>query len=182
MTYKIRPISDRTRFTRKPELSPFSAPWSKTERLLLSEVAHLQGRDLVIEADVIEADIRLDGRLRANASPATPAVLVAFDSKHGPLVYATNRFLWWSDNVRAIALGLEALRKVDRYGITKSGEQYRGWAAIEAGKAPTTREQAQALIDSYGGVKPALLATHPDYGGSVDAFYAVEEARRVLSA
>jgi hypothetical protein len=33
-------------------------------------------------------------------------------------------------NARAIALGLEALRKVDRYRITKRGEQYTGWSAL----------------------------------------------------
>jgi hypothetical protein len=33
-------------------------------------------------------------------------------------------------NARAIALGLEALRKVDRYRITKRGERYTGWSAL----------------------------------------------------
>jgi hypothetical protein len=49
--------------------------------------------------------------------------------------FAVDKFATWQDNLRAIALGLEALRKVDRYGITKNSEQYTGWKQLEAGPA-----------------------------------------------
>ena len=133
MSYVIRPVSDRTNFTGKHQRSQFATPWPETEQLLLREVRYLRGKFLVIEADFTEADLRLDGRIRANARPATPGVRVAFESMHGPLTYVTDRFANWQDNVRAIALGLEALRKVDRYGITKRGEQYAGWKALPSG-------------------------------------------------
>ena len=83
-TYTIRPISDRTRFTGKRQRSNFDTPWPATERLLIREVRHLGGKHLVIEADFEEADLRRDGRIRASARPATPAVRVAFESVHGP--------------------------------------------------------------------------------------------------
>jgi hypothetical protein len=52
------------------------------------------------------------------------------------LVYATDACVYWQHNVRSIALGLEALRAVDRYGITRKGEQYAGFrAALSAGSA-----------------------------------------------
>lgn len=52
------------------------------------------------------------------------------------LVYATDACEDWRHNVRSIALGLEALRAVDRYGITRKGEQYAGFrAALTAGSA-----------------------------------------------
>ena len=70
---------------------------------------------------------------RANASPKSPAVVIAFESKHGPLQYATDAFTHWQANVRAVALGLEALRRVERYGITKHGEQYTGWKQLGSG-------------------------------------------------
>jgi len=42
----------------------------------------------------------------------------------------------WRHNVRSIALGLEALRAVDRYGISRRGEQYAGFrAALASGAA-----------------------------------------------
>lgn len=50
------------------------------------------------------------------------------------LVYATDACQFWQHNVRSIALGLEALRAVDRFGISRRGEQYAGFrAALTAG-------------------------------------------------
>src|SRR5947208_1880483 len=80
---------------------------------------------------VTESDIRLDGRPRARAVASHPGVVLAFDSRHGPLKYAVDTFDRWQDNLRAIALGLEHLRAVDRYGVTRRGEQYTGWRQIE---------------------------------------------------
>lgn len=197
-TYVIRPVSDRTNFTGKHRRSAFAASWPTTERLLLSEVRHLHGRDLVIEVDVTEGDIRLDGRIRASARPGSPGVRVAFDSTYGPLTYATDRFTTWQDNVRAIALGLEALRKVDRYGITKRGEQYAGWKALPSGRSmpPShmTRDMAYDLLYETVGAGPendrvwsdkdlaraARRATHPDFGHSREEWDEVETALRTL--
>lgn len=182
-SYVIRPISDRTHFQGKHQRSNFATAWPATERLLLKEVQHLRGRDLVIEVDASESDIRLDGRLRATARPATPCVRVAFESIHGPLTYATDRFTTWQDNVRAIALGLEALRRVDRYGITKKGEQYAGWKAIGAGSGSSashmTRDEAydtlyslldlgpesDEVVNDKDLVRRIRIATHPDHNG-----------------
>lgn len=201
-TYIVRPISDRTTFTGNHQRSPFDSTWAATEQLLLREVQRLHGKNLVIEADFTERDIRLDGRPRANARPATPAVRIAFDSIHGPLTYATDRFTTWHDNVRAIALGLEALRKVDRYGITKRGEQYTGWKALPpSSNTPTTQDEARRLLldlagfgdqhdDWQGWDDPALTrkvhrsaraAAHPDrHNGDQTHWDQVEQAAKTL--
>lgn len=174
MTYMVRPISDRTPFTGRHRHSPFRSAWSVTEELLIREVAALRGRNFVIEIDVSESQIRLDGRLYARAQAATPAVRVAFESTHGPLTYATDRFWTWQDNLRAIALGLEALRKVDRYGITERGEQYAGFKALPAGRAmPASRmtsDEAWSIIGSYQDRNIAhLRASYTD--GELQAAY-----------
>lgn len=200
MNVTVRPISDRTRFTGRHRRSPFGASWSATERLLFAEVRNLHGRDLVLEIDVTESDIRLDGWIRANARPSTPAVRVAFESDHGPLTYATDRFTSWQDNVRAIALGLEALRKVDRYGISQHGEQYQGWKALPAGRAMPashmTTEEACRILSDLSGVtitpgestqsvrarlRTAQAAVHPDrHDGDRTLWDLVEQAAAVL--
>lgn len=46
--------------------------------------------------------------------------------EHGRAVFATDQYEKWEHNVRAIALTLEALRAVDRYGATQ-GRQYAGF-------------------------------------------------------
>lgn len=161
----------------------FKALWSATLDLLDREFWYLEAERLVIEADFTERDIRLDGMPRANArQPEFPGVRLAFGSKYGPLIYATDSCAFWQHNVRSIALGLEALRAVDRYGITRRAEQYQGWKAIGTGttEPEMTRDQALDLINGYGGIKAALRATHPDHGGDPAAFARVQEARRIL--
>lgn len=201
MKYTVRPVSDRTAFTGKPRRSAFDSTWGSTLDLLFREVEQLKGRDLVIELDVTERHIRNDGTLYANARPTSPAVRVAFDSEHGPLTYATDRFTTWQDNVRAIALALEALRKVDRYGITKRGEQYTGFRALPSGgpspAADMTVHQARHILLSFSSwedwdawddatamrklYKSARAATHPDRNeGDQKHWDQVEQAARVL--
>lgn len=47
--------------------------------------------------------------------------------------YRCARFRSWQENVRAIALGMEALRKVERYAITEADQQYAGFMALPRG-------------------------------------------------
>lgn len=136
--------------TDHPRRSDFSAGWAKTLDLLDRELWHLGAQDVVIEGGWKPSHIRLDGMPRSDASePKDPAVVLSFDSKFGPLRYACDTFDRWKDNVRAIALSLEALRSVDRWGISKRGEQYRGWNELGSGIAtepPLTVEEAAALL------------------------------------
>lgn len=157
--YTVRPLSDRT-WLRPPgtrRTTPFSTAWPDTEALLGREVEQLRGRNLVIEVDVREQDIRLDGMLRASARAESPAVIVAFESSHGPMLYRCDRYVGhlgrgkaWQENVRAIAKTLEALRAVDRYGATETGEQYAGFKALPAGGSSSshmTRAAAAELLE-----------------------------------
>jgi hypothetical protein len=165
--------------------NPFSAPLSQTVATLARELEHLNATQIIIELDVDDRHIRQDGLPRADARPSSPAVAVSFDSPYGPLRYATAEFSPWQANLRAIALALEALRKVDRYGVSKRGEQYRGWRELPTGTDPAdaiqTREQAEALLDSYGGATEALKATHPDHGGDATEFRKVMRARELVA-
>ncbi|MEQ9335710.1 MAG: hypothetical protein RJQ03_00800, partial [Miltoncostaeaceae bacterium] len=158
--------------------SPFSAAWWTTLDLLRRELDHLGAETAVLELAITEADIRLDGLPRAAARAAHPGVVLSFTSTHGPLRYAVDRFRSWQDNLRAISLGLESLRRVDRYGMTRAGEQYRGWVAIEAEAGPADLvDRGRILIADHGSVAAALRATHPDHGGAAEDLRAVLAAR-----
>jgi hypothetical protein len=179
----------------------FEASWSATVELLARELRELGAEQIVIElADVSDSDFRIDGLPRSNARIGDP-VRVSFNSRYGPLRYETGRFTrryyrssldGWQCNIRAIALGLEALRKVDRYGITKRGEQYTGWKQLPASTDPAdaiqTREQAWAVIAEHApgiqevarATRRAAMATHPDRGGDEAEFRKVQRAREVL--
>lgn len=137
--------------------SQFTAPWTRTTWLLDRELEHLNAKQIVCEMAISFTDLRNDGKIRAGARPEHPGVILSFETKHGPLRMACDRFDDWQDNVRAIALGLEALRKIDRYGITQHGEQYTGWKALPAGimmpEHQTSLEEAAAFLIEYGEVE-----------------------------
>jgi len=160
--------------------------------ILTTELRALAARNVVIEIDVREQDLRIDGLPRSTARPEHPGVAVAFESRHGPLRYATAEYAsaWgassgsaaWAQNLRAIALSMQALRAVDRYGVSKRGEQYQGWRAlpISTDTGIETREQAEAFLNGYGGLTAAIKATHPDAGGKDDDFRKVMRAKELI--
>jgi hypothetical protein len=155
----------------------FKASWNDTLTLLADEVALLGGRDVVVGGGWREGDIRKDGMPRADArAPGHPGVEISLDSRHGRLVYATDVCEEWKHNVRSIALGLEALRAVNRYGVTRHGEQYAGWLQLAAGP---NAERGRRLVEDAGGVPEALKRHHPDHGGDPADFADVQAYRTV---
>lgn len=167
--------------TEHRQRSQFATPYPKTLALLAREVAWLGGRDVVMGVGLSEHEVRLDGQPRANARAfGHPGVEISFDSReHGRQTYATDQYFDWRDNVRAIALSLEALRAVERWGVSK-GRQYAGFSLLTAG--PGKEERGRELVKQYGSVNAALRATHPDTGGDsasdtdFDAVMAIKNA------
>lgn len=151
--------------------------WSATMTLLEHELAMLEAVDgtVILQMEVDDRDIRKDGWIRANARPRGPGVILTFESAiHGPLSYPCDSFLDWKANVRAIALALEALRKVSRYGVGRHGESYRGWKALPAeiggGPHAVIARFAECSEDDVRRnpekrIRAARIATHPDRGG-----------------
>ncbi len=160
MNVTFRPLSTWPEgpLTLRGRRASFRAGWVDTMTILERELTHLGAERVVIEVAMTEADIRLDGWPRANATASHPGVVVSFAS------------------VRAIALALEALRKVDRFGVARRGEQYRGWKALPTPRDETLVDQGRVLIAQHGGPRAAQRATHPDAGGDADHFRAVQAA------
>lgn len=163
--------------------SPFSASLSDTVRVLERELRMLDAEQVVIQVALGENDIRLDGFPKAGRNAAYPGVILAFESRWGPLQYATDEFRHWEDNLRAIALSMGALRKVDRYGVSKRGEQYTGWRQIpQTSGGFQSREQAQQWIDEHGGYRAAARRLHPDNRetGDENEFKKLQQARALV--
>lgn len=179
----------------------FKAPWSTTVEMLQREAAHLNAKLVVVELDVPDRAIRLDQQLRSDARAASERVRVSMETHHGPLAWHCARYrlpargqLGWRENVRAIALTLEALRAVDRYGAVSGAEQYRGFAAIEA-PAPAFASADEALrwvrqqVGEQFSNAPARLAyraavkrLHPDAGGDPADWARLDNARQLLES
>src|SRR4029077_707905 len=91
-------------------------------------------------------------------------------------------------------LGLEALRKVERYGIAKRGEQYTGWKALPPGSGAEvgverrmTRRQAEEFFARFGNAgeewsvmyRRAVAQLHPDVGGDRAEWDAPQEVQAI---
>jgi hypothetical protein len=189
--------------TKHRRAAPFRAGWKATLELLKGELRALAARHVVVQIDMAESDIRLDGYPRASARAASPGIILAFDSKYGPLRYPCDTYTDWEDNLRAVALAMEALRKVDRYGVTKRGEQYTGWKALPSGGASATTmgaDHAAVWLCNQAGsrylasdvltrrdvandaYRDAAKQLHPDAGGDTEAFQRLQEVKRALDA
>jgi hypothetical protein len=157
----------------------FKATFDQTMRELRKEVSLLKGDAILIGVVADPNQVRRDGMLRAGAYVSHPGVEISFNAKvagkAARLVYATDVCEDWTHNVRSIALGLEALRAVDRYGITRRGEQYAGFAALTSGGPDPVR--GEQLVKAAGNVRDALMKHHPDHGGNPRDFADVQAYR-----
>jgi hypothetical protein len=172
MNVTFRPMPMWPHPTRQRRTAPFRASYSKTLDDLAYEIDRLRGSSVIVGAGFAPDDIRLDGLPRAKARPTHPGIEVSFDTPNrGRLVFAVDTFDQWDDNLRAVALGLEALRAVERYGIADMGQQYAGFAQLAAGESKA--ERGRRLVVEAGGVTEALKRHHPDHGGEAADFDAV---------
>jgi hypothetical protein len=178
MRYLIRPIITWTDPVTEDRRGShlFRAGWDATLDLLQREAEYLDvSGPIVVQVDVQQADIRADGMLKARARVGFPGVVVSFASRFGPLRYATDAYeqqysgtlASWQANVRAIALALEALRAVDRYGVTKRGEQYQGWTALPAAHA----QGSKYFTDAAEALAWMKRCAGPDATGDPKALY-----------
>jgi hypothetical protein len=174
---------------------------------LLRELEAIEAEDVVFEVDVPESRIRQDGGIYSGTRASSPRVVVSFRFAHGAMRYKSDRYTRFEDNLVAIARTLEALRTVDRHGVSSRGEQYQGWKALPA--------QSSVTMDSYGAAKLVALwagepplpeegevtrivgnpgwakatirkaakRVHPDVeGGSAEKFQQLQVAKRALEA
>lgn len=172
--------------------SPFSAPWSHTLQLLDDELRHAQAVDAVLQVCIPESDFGVRGYPLANARQWSPGVILSFNGADGPLSFPCDSYERWQDNLRAIALTMESLRRINRYGVAKTGEQYRGWRAIESTPTSGTMTTAQAWerLSQIAGVaadtplerlvRLARARAHPDRHGGDTTLWDEVAARAAL--
>lgn len=183
------------------------APWSRIMKELERELRHLNAVDVVLRMDVEARHIRSDGQLRADARPASSAIMLQFQARNVDgwprLIYKCDVFRDWQSNLYAIAKSLEALRLVDRYEVTTAGEQYAGFKQIGSSSSTTlTADAAAQVISQVAGpagyrvdliladkahakeaVRRAISFTHPDrMNGDRTQYDRVDAARSILSS
>lgn len=180
----FRPLERPLEYKGGVRYSPFRAGWTSTVELLAKELRAHGATGTVLEIDLPEDGFRNDGLPRANRSAGSPGIVLSFKATAVPdqpnLRYEVTEYTSWQDNVRAVAMGLEALRAVDRHGVTRRGEQYAGWKQLASGQGAGDGdpERGRALINAAGGSwREAVRRAHPDNGGEPEDFRDVIAAR-----
>lgn len=183
------------------ERSQFKAGYNDTLNLLKKELANLRASNVVLQLDLEAGQFRKsDGLPYSDAEPESSAIVLSFNTPLAttPLMYPCDTYMYWQDNLRAIALSLENLRAVNRYGVTKRGEQYRGFQALPSPRGVMPPEAAARVLADFssfdadyiltdrdgveGAWREAAKNVHPDTGGDDDTMRKVNEARDVLRA
>lgn len=172
--------------------SPFGKTWTEVQELLERELRMLSYRSgsVVLQTAHSPYDVRKDGRLRADVrKPEHSGVVLKFEvydsvqKRYVPMSFECDQFTDWKANVRAIADAMEALRKVNRYGVSgggKSNAHYEGYKALPpaeeaSDEADLTCAQFIALHSAFNRVeiltdkavlikayKQAAAKLHPD--------------------
>lgn len=215
MEIKIIPITNWVgKKNPSPRVSQFRATYSETLKILKFELekAGIHG-DAQLQMFIRPDDMRLDGNMRASAKPYEQGVKLVFQRRAEKFFderdqkwkwrlktvsYPCDAFGDWQDNLRAIALSMEKLRAVERYGVFKYSNIMDRLALPAAdGKASSADEAAQ-VISEFSGIgaaeivaykikfddayREAVKRVHPDnqQTGLMENFLRVQDAKKIL--
>lgn len=126
--------------------------------------------------------LRLDGTPRSDLSePADVGAAVYFTLSGKARVLACDRWTRVADNIAAIAQHIDALRRIERYGIGDMNQAFAGYAALPASAV----DWAIVLMVNPDASRAEILAAHrqlatihhPDKGGRLEDMARINEAR-----
>lgn len=164
----------------------FEATFARARDDVIREIKLLVGGTYQLDiAEVIistNLPLRRDGLPLANQrQPEDTGVAVYFNYNKTPVSFACDRWKKIEDNMRAVALTIDALRGIARWGTGDMMEAaFRGFTALpspedwravlEVGSGPVHR---LALESQY---RMLRSKHHPDKGGNAERFQAVQRA------
>lgn len=175
------------RTTKQSALTIYSAA-----RRLQDQLDKLGATNVLLSTNV---ELRLDGQPRSNRKdPDDVGVAVYFKLKGKDRSLACDKWDRVPDNIAAIALHIDAMRRQDRYGVGTIDQAFAGYAALPAPGQHAKRNWRQVLlVDENTGLTGAETAyrnlakeSHVDTGGShermIELNAAIADARQELAA
>lgn len=164
---------------------------------LREELFRMRAKDCRLAIAVRERDITRFGELRANATVQDPGVIVYFTHPtRGDLTFANDNYCRWWHNVNGIAMTIEALRGIDRWGAVQNAEQFAGFGKLPGFTSLTMGSTAAvAILSRESGLdvpypmtpdwireagRKSRAATHPDVCRERKRWDDVEAALRAV--
>jgi len=157
---------------------------------LLDELDKLGAEQRVISTNL---KVKNDGTpYSAQRDPDDPGAAVYFRLDGKPIVFACDKWLTVADNIYAMAIHVNAMRGMDRWGVGNLSQAFAGYAALPAA-GQTAGEAWWSVLGFTTGIMPNDKATavvlineayrakartaHPDAGGSDFEMAKVNAAR-----
>jgi len=164
--------------TKRPERSRFNVSFADARDSLFNELRLMGARLPVLSTNI---SLRRDGLPYANQpEPEDRGIAVYFEWKGRQMAFGCDRWDRTRDNVQAVRHTIAALRGLDRWGTGDMVESaFTGFEALPPPEqwwnvlecAPDS--PAEAVHSAF---KEKALSTHPDRGGSTEAFQRVQRA------
>lgn len=165
----------------KPEYSAFKVGLSQAYDELRNELYQHNASNVVISTNAVRN--KVNGAI-ASRQPGIDdtGVAVYFTRKGVDLCFTCDRWVTVQENLRAIHKTLEALRGIERWGSSETADSaFRGYEALPAGGARPWHQvldcnEGASRVAITKAYRDALYRTHPDKGGSDEAFHEVQDA------
>jgi hypothetical protein len=178
----------RTKIENRRLGSPFQTTFEKARRDLIEELRLMKAdRGAVISSWL---QLRPDGlpyAAGARQNIPDPGVAVYFMRNGRQLVLARDAFCTIHDNLRSIGLALAHLRGLERHGGAPIMERaFEGFVSLPGRNGQAAGPSCWEILDVPPGAAREFIedrfrelakTTHPDLGGSVEAFTRIKSAR-----
>lgn len=174
------PIGYKRTKMRKDSL--FKQVPEKAQRFLNDELRRLGAEKVIVSSNI---PVRKDGYMYADMTAekiTDPGISLYFKYKGQDVSMCCDQYLRPWENIYALGKGIEAIRSMERYGVSEFMERaFTGFKAL-----PEAQEQqwfhilnlppaANAIMIKEAYRKLAML-NHPDKGGTVEQFNKIKDA------
>lgn len=162
----------------------FKVSYEEAASQLADELERLGAASGYISTD---QEVRISGTPVRDRQPRSPGVALYFVRHDKTLCIPCDKFSSVRDNIRAIGLTLEAIRRMERYGTNQMIEAaLAGFAALPANASESTGPRAwHEVLGVTSDAAPAVVRAayralaqeaHPDKGGTQEQWLELQNA------
>lgn len=162
--------------------SRFDQNMSKAQSLLHKEVERLAATNLIVSTNL---RARTDGMLYAadiNKKIDDPGVAIYFKLKGQETSMCCDQYERVWENMYALAKSIEALRAIDRWGVSEFMKKvFTGFAALPSPEESNWWDVLEvapfaSLEEIKNAYKKKAKQHHPDTGGNAESFHRIQQA------
>jgi hypothetical protein len=138
---------------------------------LARELDRLSARQPILSSNV---ELNINGQpLSGRPEPPDPGVAVYFQLSGKPIVLACDSYSRVAQNVAAIAAHIDAMRRMERYGVATMTQMFTGFLALPAPLVVDDWRAAlgdpKTLAEAESAFRETMKQVHPDTPGGSTA-------------